>query len=307
MHYRQLGQSGLRVSAVGIGCNNFGRRCDAAQTKSVVHAALDAGINFFDTAESYGDGFSEEYLGAALKDRRAQAIVATKFGARHRRKPEEALGSRRHIRACVEGSLRRLGVDYIDLYQMHFPDPLTPLEETLAAMDELVREGKVRYIGCSNFAPWQVVEAEWIARSAHRERFISAQNQYSLLERKVEAELAPVCVKYGLGLLPYSPLANGLLTGKYRRGQAAPDGARLASRPEALTAPSFDAVEKLEAFGAARGLSLLDVAIGGLAAMPAVGSVIAGATSAEQVAANTAAGEWTPGDADLAALRELLA
>jgi aryl-alcohol dehydrogenase-like predicted oxidoreductase len=306
VRYRQLGSSGLRVSVVGLGGNNFGRRVDAAATKNIVHAALDAGMNLFDTAESYGDGESERSLGAALKERRSQAIIATKFGSPHRRPPDVAPASRRALRLSIEGSLRRLGTDYIDLYQLHFPDPHTPIEETLAALDEVVRAGLVRYIGCSNFSAWQVVEAEWIARTSHGARFVSAQNHYNLLERDVETELVPVCLKYGLGLLPYFPLANGLLTGKYRRGQPPPEGSRLAGRPQALVDGALERVEKLEDYARQRGISLLAVAIGGLAAMPAVGSVIAGATSPSQVAQNAAAGEWEPGEADLAALRQIL-
>ncbi|HLG70999.1 MAG TPA: aldo/keto reductase [Chloroflexota bacterium] len=304
MQYRQLGQSGLTVSKVGLGCNQFGRKLDVESTRAVVHTALEAGITLFDTAESYGDGQSERFLGEALKGRRQDAVIATKFGSPHRAPAGWAPGSRRNLRRAIEGSLSRLQTDYIDLYQLHFPDPRTPIEETLAALDEVVKEGKVRYIGCSNFSGWQVVEAEWIARTQRSTRFISAQNEYSLLNRQVEVELAPACVKYGVGILPYFPLANGLLTGKYRRGDPPPANTRLAARPDALTDDVFQRLDKLEAFAHDRGLSLLQVAIGGLAAQPAVGSVISGATSPDQVRANASAGEWTRTPEDLQALNE---
>ncbi|HEX6511380.1 MAG TPA: aldo/keto reductase [Chloroflexota bacterium] len=307
MRYRQLGRSGLTVSVVGLGCNNFGQRLDAAATKAVVEAAVEAGITFFDTADSYGETNSEVFLGQALQGRRQQVSIATKFGNRHRARPEVALGSRQHLRWAVEDSLRRLQTDYIDLYQLHFPDPRTPIEETLAAMDELVREGKVRYIGACNMAAWQTVEAEWVARQRHSERFISAQNRYNLLDRSVEQELGPACVEYGIGIIPFSPLANGLLTGKYRRGEPPPAGTRLATmRRQPLTDDAFDAVDALAAYARDRGVSLLDVAIGGLAARPAVGSAIAGATSPEQARANAAAGDWEPAAADQAALEKVL-
>ena len=303
MNYRQLGQSGLTVSVVGLGCNNFGRRLGLDETRAVVDAALGVGITFFDTAESYGDGESERLLGECLKGRRQDVVIATKFGSTIRPRPDVAPGSRRNIRRSVEDSLGRLQTDYIDLYQQHFPDPKTPIEETLAALDELVHEGKVRYAGCSNFAAWQVVEAEWTARQQRGTRFISAQNEYSWLDRRVEAELVPACLKYGAGILPYVPLANGLLTGKYRRGQPAPANSRLAARPAALTDEVFTRVDQLEGFARERGIGLLKVAIGGLAAQPGVGSVMAGATSPEQVRANAAAGEWTPSLEDLRALQ----
>ena len=306
MRYRQLGQSGLTVSVVGIGCNNFGRRLDSAQTRQVVDAAIEAGITFFDTADSYGDdGASESYLGEALQGRRHSVSIATKFGNKHRARPEIAWGSRQNVRRAIEDSLLRLRTDYVDLYQLHFPDPRTPIDETLTAMDELVREGKVRYIGGCNFDAWQVVEADWIARGQRSARLISAQNRYHLLDRTVERELTPACLRYGVGLIPYSPLADGVLTGKYRRGETPPPGTRLAGRG-APNERMFDAVDALSAYARERGRSLLDVAIGGLAARPAVGSVIAGATSAEQARANASAGDWTPSPQDLEALEHIL-
>jgi aryl-alcohol dehydrogenase-like predicted oxidoreductase len=307
--YRRLGDSGLVVSVVGLGCNNFGRKLDAAGTRAVVHAALDAGITLFDTADVYGDqpGRSEEFLGGALAGRRDEVVVATKFGndARGANGPDwGARGGRRYVTRAVEASLRRLGTDHLDLYQIHQPDPGTPIEETLSALDDLVRAGKVRYLGNSNFAGWQVADAAWTARAGNLTPFVSAQNEYSLLRREVEAELVPACERFGLGILPYFPLASGLLTGKYRRGHQAPAGTRMASeryRPRLANAP-WDVIEALEKYAAERGRSLLDVAVGGLAAQPAVASVIAGATTPDQVHANVAAGAWQPSTEDLSAL-----
>ncbi|HEX6195820.1 MAG TPA: aldo/keto reductase [Jiangellaceae bacterium] len=301
MTFRRLGRSGLTVSAVGLGCNAFGRRIDERQSAAVVHAALDAGITLFDTADAYGDGESERFLGAALGSRRDEVIVATKFGAdmRGANGPDwGARGSRRYIRRAVESSLRRLGTDWIDLYQYHFPDSMTPIEETLAALSELVAEGKVRYVGSSNFAGWRVVDADWVARTAGYPRFISAQNKYSLYDRAAEAELVPACERVGVGILPYFPLEHGLLTGKYRRDAPAPAGTRLADRTGPLDNADFDRIEALERYAAERGVTILDVAIGGLAAKPAVASVIAGATKPEQVVANAAAGAWQPASGD---------
>ncbi|MFB9237442.1 aldo/keto reductase [Plantactinospora siamensis] len=314
MTYRRLGDSGLVVSVVGIGCNNFGRKLDTDGTRAVVDAALDAGINFFDTADIYGEphGASEEQLGAALRGRRDDVVVATKFGMdmSGMNGPDHgARGARRYIARAVEASLRRLGTDHIDLYQMHEPDPGTPIDETLAALDNLVRAGKVRYLGNSNFAGWQIADADWTARSGGYTPFISAQNHYSLVERAVETEVSPACERFGLGLLPFFPLANGLLTGKYRRGETPPAGSRLAGGgryAERFAAAPWDTIEGIEKYAAERDLSMLQVAIGGLAAQPAVTSVIAGATTPEQVRANASAGTWAPDEEDLAALRELL-
>ncbi|NJP35445.1 aldo/keto reductase, partial [Micromonospora sp. HSS6-12] len=314
MTYRRLGDSGLVVSVVGIGCNNFGRKLDLDGTRAVVEAALDAGINFFDTADIYGEpqGGSEELIGQALKGRRDDVVVATKFGMDMHglNGPDHgARGARRYVMRAVEASLRRLGTDHIDLYQMHEPDPGTPIDETLAALDDLVTAGKVRYLGNSNFAGWQIADADWTASSQGRTRFISAQNHYSLLERGVEAEVIPACERFGLGMLPFFPLANGLLTGKYKRDQAPPAGSRLAGGgryAQRLAAADWDTIEAIEAYAAERGLTMLQVAIGGLAAQPAVTSVIAGATTPEQVRGNAEAGAWQPTDEDLDALREVL-
>ncbi len=313
MSYRRLGDSGLVVSVVGIGCNNFGRKLDAAATTAVVDAAFDTGITFFDTADIYGTphGSSEELLGAALKGRRDDVIVATKFGMDMEgvNGPDfSARGSRRYIVRAVEASLRRLRTDYIDLYQLHTPDPATPIEETLHALDDLVRAGKVRYLGNSNFTGWQIADAAWTARTKGLAPFVSAQNQYSLLHRDVEAEVIPACERFGLGFLPFFPLESGLLSGKYKRGQAAPSGSRLSQeryQPWLFKAP-WDTIEALEEYATKRGLSLLDVAIGGLAARVGVVSVIAGATTPEQVRQNAAAGSWRPSAEDRLALDELL-
>jgi aryl-alcohol dehydrogenase-like predicted oxidoreductase len=314
MSYRRLGTSGLVVSVVGIGCNNFGRKLDADGTRAVVDAAFDAGITLFDTADIYGTphGASEECLGAALKGRRDEIVLATKFGmdmeglngADH-----GARGSRSYIIRAVEASLRRLGTDYLDLYQIHTPDEATPIDETLSALDDLVRSGKVRYLGNSNFAGWQIADADWTARTAGHSPFISAQNQYSLLHRAVEDEVVPACEQFGLGLLPFFPLDSGLLSGKYQRGTTPPEGTRLAQEryQRWLDGADWDTIEALTAYGKERGHSLLDVAIAGLAARPAVSSVIAGATTAEQVRANAAAGQWRLTAEDVVALDQTLA
>jgi aryl-alcohol dehydrogenase-like predicted oxidoreductase len=299
MRYLPLGNSGLLVSVIGLGCNNFGGRIDVRQARPVVDAAIDAGITFFDTAEMYGtNGGSELALGEILHGRRDKVVLATKFG--HQAvdmgygPAAGAKGGRGYIRLAVENSLRRLRTDYIDLYQLHTPDPLTPIEETIAALDELVAAGKVRYVGHSNLTGWQAADAAHKAANAGAAPFISAQNHWSLLERGVEAEVVPAARHFGLGVLPYYPLANGMLTGKVRRGQAPPAGTRIAARSALITDEKLDKVEALIDWGAERGVSLLDIAIGGLAAQPGCASVIAGATTAEQVAANAAAGNWVP-------------
>ena len=308
MRFRPLGHSGLMVSVVGVGCNAFGSRIDAEQVQRVVDAALEQGITLFDTADSYADGVSEELLGRALGSRREQVVVATKFGmGEHHGEHWGAHGSRRYVRRAVEASLRRLGTDYLDLYQLHRPDPITPLEETLQAMSELVTEGKVRYLGSSNLAAWQVTEAEWTARTSGTQRFVSAQNEYSLYNRLAEQELVPACEASGVGILPYFPLAYGLLTGKYRRGEPAPAGSRLAlgSQAARLAEVRWDRIEALDSLAKERGISLLTLAIGGLAAQPTVASVISGVTRPEQVATNVEAGLWEPSTEDLEALDEL--
>ena len=313
MNYRRLGTSGLVVSVVGIGCNNFGRKLDADGTREVVDAAFDAGITLFDTADIYGTphGASEESLGAALKGRRDEVIVASKFGMSMQGLNGNdfgARGSRRYIVRAVEASLRRLDTDYIDLYQMHEPDPATPIDETLAALDDLVHAGKVRYLGNSNFAGWQIADADWTARAGGLTPFISAQNRYSLLQRGVEAEVVPACEQFGLGLLPFFPLDSGLLSGKYHRGEAPASGTRLSLERYApvLAGADWDRIEALTAFGAERGHDLLEVAIAGLAARPAVTSVIAGATTAAQVRANAEAASWHLTANDLTTLDAIL-
>src|SRR3984957_1173402 len=307
MRYGTLGDSGLLVSVVGLGCNNFGGRLDVEQTRAVVDAAIDEGITLFDTAETYGGaGASELALGEVLQGRRDKVVLATKFGNGNSDMgygpAAGAKGSRNYIKIAVEKSLTRLKTDYIDLYQVHTPDPVTPIEETLAALDDLVTEGKVRYLGHSNFSGWQIADAAHVAREAGTEAFISAQNQWSLLERQAEAEGVPAAIHVGAGVLPYTPLANGLLTGKVRRGQAPPPGSRLAGRESYITGPRLDRVEALAEWAADQGVSLLDVAIGGLAAQPGCASVIAGATSPEQVKANAAAAEGPPTQDALAGL-----
>lgn len=310
MTYRPLGSSGLMVSTVGLGCNAFGARIDADGTQQVVDVAVDSGITLFDTADTYGaePGASEELLGRALDSRRDDVVVATKFGMdmRGANGPDWGVrGSRRYIRKAVEASLRRLGTDWIDLYQMHQPDPVTPVEETLAALHELVAEGKVRNIGSSNFTGWQVVDAEWVARTSGFERFVSAQNKYSLYDRRAEAELVPACKHVGVGILPFFPLEYGLLTGKYERGRPAPPGSRLEVQAARLEGADFDRIEAIGAYAEKRGLSMLQVAMGGLAAQPGVTSVIAGATGTDQVRANVEAGLWEPSADDLIALDEV--
>lgn len=311
MTYQQLGTSGLTVSTVGLGCNNFGGRMADEDVPGVVGAAIDAGITLFDTADVYGGhGGSETLLGKALQGKRDRVIIATKFGSDMQgvNGPDWGVrGSRRYIRLAVESSLRRLNTDWIDLYQMHRPDSHTPIEETLAVLSDLVAEGKVRYIGSSNFTGWQIVDADWTAQAGGYQPFISGQNQYSWLNRGIETEVVPALAHTGQSLLPYFPLASGLLSGKYKRGQAAPAGTRLAGNESRLAEADFDTIEALEKFAANRGISLLQVAIGGLAAMPTVGSVIAGATKVEQIEANVAAGLWNPTDDDLNELVKLTA
>jgi aryl-alcohol dehydrogenase-like predicted oxidoreductase len=301
---RVVGDSRIEVPIVGIGCNNFGSRLDYERTEAVVHAALDEGIGFFDTADVYGHGASEEYIGRALSGRRGEAVIATKFGMTMG-SDERAGGSRRWITRAIDDSLRRLRTDRIDLYQHHEPDDATPVEETLATLDELVRAGKVRAIGCSNYSGAQIAAADALSREHGWAHYVCAQNQYSLLDRdEVERDVTPVCVRLGLGILPYFPLASGLLSGKYHRGEEPPPGTKFAGNRERaverMTDANFDIVEALERFARERGIDLIDVAIGGLAAQPQVVSVIAGAMSPEQVRANSRAGHWTPTEADLA-------
>lgn len=314
MQFRRLGDSGLTVSVVGLGCNNLGRPGthteDQSGTDEVVGAALDSGITFFDVADVYGStpGLSEQRLGSALGRRRDDVVVATKFGMdmQGSNGPDwGARGSRRYIIRAVEASLKRLGTDWIDLYQFHTPDPLTPIEETLSALDSLVESGKVRYIGHSNRAGYQIAEAEFVARALGTERFISAQNHYNLLDRRAELEVIPAARSYGLGVLPYFPLANGLLTGKYSHG-AAPEGTRLSRvRTEMVTEADLEQLGAFGRFAEERGLTEVEVAFSWLAAQDAVASVIAGATRVEQVQQNANAVRWVPNDAERAQLDEL--
>jgi aryl-alcohol dehydrogenase-like predicted oxidoreductase len=302
---RRLGNEGPEVPVVGLGCNNFGGRVDLEGTRAVVDAALDAGVTLFDTADIYGNkGGSESFLGEVLEGRRERVVLATKFGG-DMGDGTQARGSREYIRKAIDASLQRLRTDYIDLYQYHTPDKLTPLAETFGALDELVREGKVRHVGHSNLEAAQVEEVDGLAREHGWSRPVSAQNRYSLLHRDPEGDLLPVCERLGLGVLPYFPLASGLLTGKYKRGEARPGGTRLAERDEVFTDETFERLEALESYAEDRGISLLDVAIGGLLGQPAVASVISGATKPEQVRANAAAGEWQPSAKDLTALNAL--
>jgi aryl-alcohol dehydrogenase-like predicted oxidoreductase len=311
VEYRNVGRSGLLVSVTGLGCNNFGMRIDKAATADVVHAALDEGITLFDTSDSYGDGQSEEFLGAALAGRRDDVVIATKFGNKRPESPYRRGAARRWIRQAVEASLRRLGTDRIDLYQLHFPDERTPMEETLAALTDLVHDGKVLYIGSSNLAGWQIADAEWIARTSGFERFVSAQNEWSLLSRRVEREVVPAAERFDIGVLPFFPLASGMLTGKYRRGEPFPEGTRFASSDRFAARASdanFDRVEALARFAEARGWSLTTLAFAWLAAQPSVPSVIAGATRPEQVKENAATANASSelSAADLAEIDELL-
>ncbi len=314
MQHRQLGNSGLTVSTVGLGCNNLGRAGTVTEsqegTDAVIHAALEAGITLFDVADVYGreHGLSETMLGKALGSRRDEVVLATKFGL-----PMDgangndfgARGSRRYIARAVEASLRRLGTDHIDLYQLHSPDENTPIEETLDALDDLVRAGKVRYIGHSNMAGWQIAEAEFVARARGGARFVSSQNHYNLLDRRAELEVIPAADAYGLGVLPYFPLANGLLTGKYSSGKA-PEGSRLThSRTNMLEDADYDQLRALGEFAEQRGLEAIEVAFSWLASRPAVASVIAGATRPEQVRQNAISADWAPTEEDEAALDEI--
>jgi aryl-alcohol dehydrogenase-like predicted oxidoreductase len=307
MEMRKLGS--LEVSLVGLGCNNFGMRIDEERSAAVVHAALDAGINVFDTADVYGGTRSEKFLGRALGSRRDEVIVATKFVAPIDDDPSHAGASARWVAEAVEGSLRRLGTDRIDLYQQHGPDPSVPIEETLTALDRLVRDGKVREIGSSNFSGVQIDEAESVSQRDGLARFVSAQNHFNLVHREPLQDVVPACVQHGLGVLPYFPLASGLLTGKYRRGEPAPEGTRLSQLPEerasrVMSDRNFDRVDHLAAFAAERDHTILELAFAWLAAQPAMTSIIAGATTPEQVAANVAAVDWRLSDVDLAQLAE---
>jgi aryl-alcohol dehydrogenase-like predicted oxidoreductase len=313
MDYRPLGRSGLMVSAVGIGTNAFGRRVDQDGVAEILDAAQGVGVTMIDTADIYGDhpGASEELLGHALRGRREEFVLATKFGMDMQGANGEdhgVRGSRRYVRRAVEASLQRLQTDHIDLYQLHAPDPVTPIAETLGALTELVREGKVRYVGCSNFAGWQLADAEWTAEARGLEPFVSVQNRYSLLDRTVEDEVVPAAERFGLGVIPFFPLEYGLLTGKYERGQTAPSGSRAdldPSRAGWLEKADWDRIEALSSYAEKRELSLLDVAIAGLAAQPGVATVISGVSRGEQVRTNAAALRWEPTEDDLDELDDI--
>jgi aryl-alcohol dehydrogenase-like predicted oxidoreductase len=309
---RNLGSSGLQVSLVGLGCNNFGGRIDLEASRKVVHKALDVGITLLDTADIYGErGGSEECLGQILGDRRKDIVLATKFAMQMDDAGKLKGGSRGYIMSAVEASLKRLRTDWIDLYQIHTFDPLTPIDETLRALDDLIRHGKVRYIGCSNFPAWQVVEAQWTSRHHGLHAFVSCQDEYSLVVRQIERDLVPAMQRYGLGLLPFFPLASGLLTGKYRRGAALPEGARLTLTKRLadryMTEQNLSVVEKLREFCDKRGHTMLELAFSWLAARPTVASVIAGATKPEQVEQNVRAVDWALTAEDIAEIDRLSA
>jgi aryl-alcohol dehydrogenase-like predicted oxidoreductase len=295
---------------VGLGCNNFGGRVDAAGTAAVVNKAVDVGITLFDTADLYGGGKSEEFMAPALKPHRRNIVIATKAAGPMGEGPYWRGLSRKYLIEAVDACLRRLDTDYIDLFQVHFPDPKTPIEETLRTLDDIVRSGKVRYIGHCNFFGWQAVEADWIARTEHLTRFISAQNEYNLLQRNIETELAPAITKYGLGLLPYFPLASGFLTGKYRPNETPPEGTRLGNPNSPfgriLNEGNFDMLMKLEKFAEDRGHTMIELAFSWLASRPYVGSVIAGATKPEQVEANANAANWQLNDEEYAEVDEIM-
>ena len=298
METARLGGSDLDVSRVGLGCNQFGRKLDREATRAVVEAALEVGVTFFDTADVYGSGESERFIGAALGRRRADVVLGTKFG-QDASVPGPG-GSRQHVRRALVASLERLGTDVIDLYTYHRPDGITPLEETLTAMQELVDEGRVRWLGLSNVDAAQVAAA-----ASSGVTVVAVQNEYSLLHRDDDAEVLPLCLRHGIGYVPYFPLASGLLTGKYRRGEPAPTGSRLAGRQ--IDERDLETVEALERVSAERGRGILELAVGGLASIPGVASVIAGATSPEQVRANAAAGAWHASEADLDAIARAVA
>jgi aryl-alcohol dehydrogenase-like predicted oxidoreductase len=301
MEYRKLGSSDLKVSVISIGGDTFGVNVDEMRTRALVDCALDSGINYIDTADVYGREKSEEFLGKALKGKRSKVIIATKFGAavgpgKIPFARPDGLGKRQYILQAVEASLKRLDTDYIDLYQFHMPDPSTPVDETLRALDDLVKAGKVRYIGCSNLLSWELCEALWVSKMAGLKAFVSIQSRFSLLDRYVEDELVPCCQTYNISLIPWFPLAGGILTGKYRRGTPLPEGTRISANPEFyggyLSDASFDLLEKYEAFAAERGHKMVDLAFAWLLGHPVVPTVIAGVTKPEQIKSNVAAVEW---------------
>lgn len=296
MEYRRLGKSGLNISEIGLGGNTFGLSVDEAASNAVISHALDSGINYIDTADWYNQGLSEEFIGKAVKGRRARVIIATKFGMPMGTGPNDKGGSRHHVIEAANASLKRLQSDYIDLYQLHNPDPATPIEETLYALDDLVRSGRVRYIGCSNFAAWQLSDALWTSRVHHLQSFVTVQTRYNILERQIELELVPCCQAHGVGVIPWGPLAGGFLTGKYRKGDTTPNVGRL-SQPnrlysKMLTDANWDKLAKLEAFAAERGHKVSELAIAWLLAHPWLSTVIAGERTQQQISANVAAAGW---------------
>jgi len=310
MEYRNLGSSGTKVSVIGLGTNNFGRRLNSSDTKKVIDTAIDEGINFLDTSNSYGDTLSEEYIGNAIKNYRDDIILATKVYSKLGDKPNDMGASKVHIIREVENSLKRLQTDYIDLYQIHFWDDTTPIEETLRALNYLIDSGKVRYIGCSNFTSWQLAMSQETANSQNLEKFITVQPEYSLLNRDIEKELIPACDHYNVGILPYFPLASGVLTGKYKRGEDMPEGTRLSENKERadqiLTSETYSLLERLEIFSKARNKTLLDLAFAWLLANPNVSSVIAGATKPEQVISNARTHTWKLTNNDFSEINEIL-
>ncbi|MEO7003365.1 MAG: aldo/keto reductase [Ktedonobacterales bacterium] len=309
MEYRQLGHSGLRVSVIGLGGNTFGRYTDEARTREIVSQAIAVGINFMDTANIYNAGASEELLGKAIRDRRDDVLIATKVGMQMGERPNEHGASRKHVIESCHASLRRLHIETIDLLQIHAFDPETPQEETLGALDDLVRAGKVRYIGCSNYDAWRVAQALWVSEREHLNRFVSVQPEYNLLERDVERELIPACLEFGVGVIPYFPLAAGVLTGKYKPGEPPPEGTRGHNNPRfaaRLQSEPLAAVQRLDAWAQERGHKVGELALAWLASRPAVATVIAGTTRPEQVAANARAAEWRLGAEDMQAIDELL-
>ena len=312
MNTRRVGRTGLKVSEICLGTMTFGHQCDERTSFAILDKATEHGVTFLDTADVYGgQGKSEEMMGAALKGKRHQVVLATKFAMPMGKGPDMKGGSRRYVVSAVEASLKRLQTDYLDLYQMHAPDPDTPIEETLGALDDLVTQGKVRYLGNSNFTGWMIADADWTSKNEHMNRFVSAQNNYSLLERRVEHEVNPACARFGLGMLPYFPLASGLLTGKYKRDEAPPEGTRLAAwgprGAQALNDKNFDRLEKLSSWAEERGHDMLELAFAWLLGHPVVSSVIAGATKPEQVEANAATAAWKLTPQEVAEVTKLAA
>ncbi len=312
MEYRKLGNSGLEVSTVGLGTNNFGRRLDAEATKKVVDACIDQGVTFIDTANVYSAGQSEEYIGRALGNRRNQVILTTKASGAMGEGPNRKGTSRKHLTEEIEASLKRLDTDYMDLFQVHFPDRSVPIEETLRTLDDLVRQGKILYVGVSNFSAWETAEAVLTSRNLGLSPVVSLQSDYSLLQRAVEKEIVPFCTAFNIGMIPYYPLASGFLTGKYKRGEALPEGTRLAGMPDGpykdrfLNEGNFGVLEILEDFAQQRGHTVLELAIAWLNSQPQVSSVISGATKAEQVEQNAKAADWTLSESDLKDLETAL-